>query len=80
MTTSIKLPDDCTLLPLPRGALLVSRGHAVFCRIPPGELDVMRLVMAGQAPLEALSRALRHDLEAHGFFRSEEHTSELQSR
>jgi len=70
MATPIKFPDDCTLLPLRRGALLVSRGHAVFCRIPSGEVGAVRLTVAGQAPPEALGQALRDDLEAHGFFGS----------
>ncbi len=61
-------PQDCTLLPLSRGELLVSREHAVFCRVPPGELGKMRLVVSGAAPLEALSPGLLKDLEAHGFF------------
>jgi radical SAM protein with 4Fe4S-binding SPASM domain len=67
-STSKALPGDCTILPLTRGGLLVSRQHAVFCRIPPGELGTLRLVVSGVAPLEALSQALLNDLERHGFF------------
>jgi radical SAM protein with 4Fe4S-binding SPASM domain len=62
------LPRDCTLLPLTDGALIVSRDHAVFCRIPPGEVGAARAVIAGDAVLEALSPTLRANLERHGFF------------
>ncbi len=62
------LPQDCTLLPISSGALLVSRDHAVFCRIPPGEIGAMRAVALRQAPLDALSPALLGTLEQHGFF------------
>lgn len=62
------LPRDCTLLPLSDGALLVSRDHATFCRIPPGEVDAARAVIAGDAALDTLTPSLRADLERHGFF------------
>ena len=41
------LPPDCVLLPLDRAALLVSREHAVFCRIPPEEVAAVRAAIAG---------------------------------
>src|SRR5512137_951452 len=62
------LPRDCTFLPLSDGALLVSREHAVFCRLPKGELDTARAVVAGRAAQDALSAPTRHALEQHGFF------------
>ncbi len=62
------LPSDCTLLPLDAGALLVSRGHAVFCRIPADEEAAARAVVAGAAGLETLAPPLRAELERHGFF------------
>ncbi|MBN2393743.1 MAG: radical SAM protein [Anaerolineae bacterium] len=62
------LPRDCTLLPVTDGALLVSRDHATFCRIPPGEVETTRAVIAGDAALETLSSPLHADLERHGFF------------
>ncbi len=62
------VPRDCTLLPISSGALLVSRDHAVFCRIPPGEVDAARAVVSGDVPLDALSPATLDDLEGHGFF------------
>jgi radical SAM protein with 4Fe4S-binding SPASM domain len=61
-------PRDCTLLPLSSGELLVSRDHAVFCRVPPGEVDSVRAVVEGGASLEGLSPAMRDALRRHGFF------------
>jgi radical SAM protein with 4Fe4S-binding SPASM domain len=62
------IPQDCTFLPISGGALLVSRRHAVFCRIPSSEIDGVRSVVSGELPLNALSEAMRGDLERHGFF------------
>ena len=62
------VPHDSVLLPLSDGALLVSRSHAVFCRLPNGELDAARAVVADSAPLDALSAPSRRALEQHGFF------------
>lgn len=64
------LPRDCVLLPLTDGALIVSRDHATFCCIPPGEVDTARAVIAGDIAVEALSPPLRANLERHGFFGS----------
>ncbi len=61
-------PQDCTLLPLSAGALLISRSHTVFCRIPPGDVDATRAVIAGTAAVESLAPPLRAALERHGFF------------
>ncbi len=63
----ITLPPDCTLLPLASGALLVSRSHAVFCRVPPEEVDGVRRVLAGETGAELLGVALRSALARHGF-------------
>jgi radical SAM protein with 4Fe4S-binding SPASM domain len=62
------VPRDCTFLPISSGALMVSREYAVFCRIPPGEVDTVRSVVLGEVPLDALSQAILNDLEQHGFF------------
>ncbi|MCP4542784.1 MAG: radical SAM protein [Chloroflexi bacterium] len=62
------IPQDCTLLPISHGALLVSRNHAVFCRIPPSEVDTVRAVVLGEAFLNALSQTTLNNLEEHGFF------------
>ncbi len=61
-------PADAVLLPLTSGALLVSRAHAVFCRIPSAELAAVRAVIGGGLRVEALSAGLRADLERHGWF------------
>ncbi len=62
------LPHDCTFLPISSGALVVSRDHAVFCRVPPDAIDAMRAVVVAGAPLGVLSQATLNDLEQHGFF------------
>ena len=64
----VPLPHDCTLLPLASGALLVSRDHAVFCHIPPLEVDAVRALVAGEATLDALTPTLAGGLSQHGFF------------
>ena len=61
-------PRDCTFLPISGGALLVSREHAVFCRVPAGEVDAARAAVLGDAPLDGLSQTTLDDLERHGFF------------
>jgi radical SAM protein with 4Fe4S-binding SPASM domain len=48
--------------------LLVSREHAVFCRIPINQVDAVCAVVSGEASLSALSAATRDGLEQHGFF------------
>ena len=65
---SDSLPRDCTCLPLTRGTLLVSPGHAVFCRISPGETVGIQSVLASKITPNQLSPALRYNLDAHGFF------------
>jgi len=62
------LPDDCVLLPLSEGELLVSRNHAVFCRISADGLDAVREVIAGRQAVTALSRGLIEELDRHAFF------------
>ncbi len=62
-----RLPDDCAFLPLASGELLVSRDHAVFCRVPPREVDAARAVVSAQRPLDVLSRDLLSELDRHGF-------------
>jgi hypothetical protein len=62
------IPGDCTFLPLSSGELLVSRDHAVFCRVRPREVDVAHAVVSGQRPMDVLSQDLLSDLDRHGFF------------
>ncbi len=62
----LALPPDATLLPLREGQLLVSRSHAIFCRIPPGQVAALRRVLAG-APVGELAGELREELARHGF-------------
>ncbi|HOU11664.1 MAG TPA: radical SAM protein [Anaerolineae bacterium] len=62
------LPDDCTFLPLAHGMLLVSREHAVFCRVPPGDVAAVRAVVRGEKTPDSLTPSLRSDLARHGFF------------
>ncbi|MBI5486959.1 MAG: radical SAM protein [Deltaproteobacteria bacterium] len=67
-TVAARLPPDCVLLPVARGELLVSRGHAVFCRIPAEAVAAVRAVLAGASDVAALPEALRGQLDRHGFF------------
>ncbi len=67
-SSSRALPADCALLPLFEGELLVSRRHAVFCRVPASDLPDLKNVLAGEADVGSLPEALQGDLEAHGFF------------
>jgi radical SAM protein with 4Fe4S-binding SPASM domain len=62
------LPFDCVLLPISSGKLLVSRNHAVFCRVPPGEAASVSAVIANQSPVTILSQTMREALKRHGFF------------
>ena len=66
--SSRALPTDCALLPLFEGELLVSRQHAVFCRVPDTALPRVRRVIGGEEPLATLPESLLDDLERHGFF------------
>ncbi len=63
-----RIPGDCTFLPLSSGELLVSRDHAVFCRVPAREVHAARAVVSGQRPTDVLSPDLLSDLDRHGFF------------
>jgi len=63
-----RIPGDCTFLPLSSGELLVSRDHAVFCRVRPREVDAAHAVVSGQRPMDVLSQDLLSDLDRHGFF------------
>jgi radical SAM protein with 4Fe4S-binding SPASM domain len=62
------LPEDSTLLPLFEGALLVSPKKAVFCRVPPAEVQAARRVVCRQTGFSSLSEGLRRALSEHGFF------------
>lgn len=63
-----RLPEDCALLPIDAGRLLVSRGHAVFCPVPARDVPGLEAVLASRASLEGLGPALLGELERHGFF------------
>jgi radical SAM protein with 4Fe4S-binding SPASM domain len=62
------LPADCAWLPLTDGELLVSRAHAVFCRVPADQTAAVRRVLAGAASASSLPPSLLEALERHGFF------------
>jgi radical SAM protein with 4Fe4S-binding SPASM domain len=62
------LPDDCTLLPVTGGMLLVSRGHAVFCRVPDQEIEAIGCVLSGRQSPDDLGDSLLDSLREHGFF------------
>ncbi len=64
---SVVLPSDSTLLALRSGALLVSRSHAVFCRVPAENVPTVKAALRSK-DLAQLSPALLADLERHGFF------------
>ena len=66
--SSRTLPADCALLPLFEGELLVSRRHAVFCRIPGADVPGIEGVIQGEEALSSLPDGLLDDLERHGFF------------
>jgi hypothetical protein len=62
------LPADATLLPVRVGHLLVSRSHAVFCRVESADVALAKAILAGSAPLAALPSGLVGELDRHGFF------------
>lgn len=59
------LPADTTVMPLARGALLVSPSHAVFCGIPRETEPQIRRAMKGEAV--ALPGGVERSLRDHGF-------------
>jgi len=68
LTEAVALPQDCVLLPLFQGGLLVSRSHAVFCRVPAGSVPAVEEVISGRTSVDALDPELVLDLRKHGFF------------
>jgi radical SAM protein with 4Fe4S-binding SPASM domain len=62
------IPDDCALLPLDEGGLLVSRSHAVYCRVPAAEVESIERVLRGERAVAELGEPLRDRLSRHGFF------------
>jgi radical SAM protein with 4Fe4S-binding SPASM domain len=64
----VPLPSDAVLLPLSSGRLLVSRGHAVFCRVPSDSVEAVERVLAGGAEVAGLPDPLLSELDRHGFF------------
>ena len=63
-----RLPPDATLLPLADGALLVSRAHAVFCRIPAPDIAAARAALADPKDVARLPDGLQAELERHACF------------
>ncbi len=55
-------------MPLFSGRLLVSRSHAVFCRIPEQDVEAVEAVLDGKRTVDALNPDLLANLDRHGFF------------
>jgi radical SAM protein with 4Fe4S-binding SPASM domain len=68
LNDAVALPQDCVLLPLFSGSLLVSRSHAVFCRVPASSVGTLGEVIAGRTMPGVLDPELIADLRRHGFF------------
>jgi len=64
----LSIPEDSTLLPLFDGMLLVSRDHAVFCRVGADEVAPVARLLRGESDVATLAAPLRERLELHGFF------------
>jgi len=62
------VPEDCVLVPISSGSLLVSRNHAVFCGVSADETDLLQAVVQDEVLASALSSTLLEKLETHGFF------------
>jgi len=69
-----RIPADAVLLPLGEGRLLVSPGHAVFCRIAAADVAGVEQVLAAGGELAAaleggaVPTELLAALDRHGFF------------
>ncbi|MBN2195264.1 MAG: radical SAM protein [Polyangiaceae bacterium] len=61
------LPPDSVLLPLSEGRLVVSRGHALFCRISDGAARLVESILGGLATANALPTEVASELLRHGF-------------
>lgn len=64
----MQLPNDCTLLPLANGRLLVSRRHANFCPLAPSDLPAVKALMIRKISPDLLKPELLGKLKRHGFF------------
>ncbi len=62
-------PADSVLLPLAEGQLLVSRSHAIFCRIPSAQVDAVQTALRDASREGQLSQELVAELTRHGFGR-----------
>ena len=60
-------PADSVLLPLSNGQLLVSRSHAIFCRIPSAEVDAVHAALRDPSREGELSQELVAELTRHRF-------------
>ncbi|MBU1238798.1 radical SAM protein, partial [Myxococcota bacterium] len=63
-----ELPSELALLPLNRGKLLVSRSHAVFCRISLEDLPLVMDLATSRIKASDLPQPLHETLTSHGFF------------
>jgi len=63
-----QLPSDCKYLPISNGQLLVSRQHAKFCPLTPGDMPAVNAVLNRKTSPDLLKPELRSKLERHGFF------------
>ena len=64
---TLSLPSDSILLPLAHGKLLLSRGHAIFCRVSEHHVASVEAVLRGEATPDGLAPELRDKLTQHGF-------------
>lgn len=66
--TNMQFPNDCTLLLISYGRLLVSRRHAKFCHLAPGDLPAVNALMDRKISPDLLKPDLLDKLKRHGFF------------
>ncbi len=66
--TAKTLPADSCLLDITNGALLVSCGNAVFCKIPAHKVPAVRDSLTNGLTVRGLDPLLVTSLEKHGFF------------
>ena len=68
LRAKMQLPSDCKLLLIANGRLLVSRRHAKFCPLAPGDLPAVKALMNREISPDLLKPELRSKLIRHGFF------------
>ena len=62
------IPNDCTLIPTQKGALLVSPSYGLYCAILPNEIESIDKYIHQNPELSELSSELLDRLDKHGFF------------